>query len=138
MAGTPTNVTSVRTGVYTVELSWSAPTSSTPSIAGYEMFYAVSGSDVIQSGGTTTTSTTTISVTLPKLDFMYTFFVIAFSDAGNTLPSARSNIIVLTELSMFIMKSFSIHLVFVARCMVLIMFIKTCKYTPIMLIRKMN
>ena len=117
MTGTPTNVTNVRTGDYTIELSWSPPATNTPSIAGYEVFYAVSGSDVTQSGGTTTTSTTTISVTLPKLDVMYDIFVVAFSDAGNALPSARSgnNTVILTEMGLFIMKTFSIHLVFFAR-----------------------
>ena len=115
MTDTPTNVTSVRTAIYMVELSWSAPSNSIPSIAGYEVFYAVSGSNVTQSGGTTTTSTTTISVTLPKLDVMYDIFVVAFSDAGNALPSARSNnsTVNLTEMGLFIVKTFSIHLVFV-------------------------
>ena len=100
-----------------VELSWSAPASSTPLIAGYEVFYAVSGSDVTHSGGSTTTSTTTINVTLPTLGVMYDIFVVAFSDSDNALPSKHSNnsTIVLTELGMLIMKEFSIHLVFVAR-----------------------
>ena len=111
MTDTPTSVTSVRTEEYTVQLSWSAPSSSTPSVAGYEVFYAVSGSDVTQSGGTTTTSTTTISVTLPKLSAMYDLFVVAFSDAGNALPSAHSDnsTVVVTELGLFIVKVFSIH-----------------------------
>ena len=114
---TPTNVMNVRTGAYTVRLSWSAPASNIPSIIGYEVFYAVSGSDATQSGGTTTTSTTTISVTLPTLGVMYDIFVVAFSDAGTTLPSERSNnsTIFLTKQGLFIMKSFSIDLVFVVR-----------------------
>ena len=89
MTWKPTNVMSVRTGQYTVQLSWSAPASNTPPVAGYEVFYAVSGSDVTQSGGTTTD--TTISVTLPTLCTVYDFFVVAFSDTANALPSARSN-----------------------------------------------
>ena len=111
MTGTPTNVKNVRTGYYTIELSWSASASNTPSIAGYEVFYAVSGSDVTQSGGTTTTNTTTISVTLPKLSAMYDLFVVAFSDADNALPSAHSNnsTVLVTEMGLFITKAFSIH-----------------------------
>ena len=92
MTGTPTNTRSVRTGDYTVQLSWSAPSSNEPPVAGYEVFYAESGSDATKSGGTTTSASTTISVTLPTLDVIY-FFVVAFSDADNTLPSARSNIV---------------------------------------------
>ena len=110
MTDTPTNVINVRTGVYTVQLSWSAPATNTPSIAGYEVFYAVSGSDVTQSEGTTATSTTTINVTLPKLSAMYDLFVVAFSDEDNTLPSAHSDnsTVVVTEMGLFIMKAFSI------------------------------
>ena len=54
------------------------------------MFYTVCGSDVTQSGGNTTN--TTISVTLPTLSVLYDFFVVAFSDAVNSLPSAWSTI----------------------------------------------
>ena len=86
---TPINFTSVRTGLYTVQLSWSAPASKTPSVAGYEVFYTESGSDDTQSGGTTTS--TTICVTLPTMGVKYDFFVVAFSNADNTLPSAHSN-----------------------------------------------
>ena len=86
VTGTPTNVQSELTGEYTVLLSWSAPASNTPSVAGYEVFYAVSGSDVTQSGGTTTTDTTAINVTLPNLSGRYDFFVVAFSEADNACP----------------------------------------------------
>ena len=93
VTGTPTNVKSELTDDYIVQLSWSAPASNTPPVAGYEVFYAVSGSDITQSGGTTTTDTTTINVALPltNLKDMYDFFVVAFSDADNTLPSAHSS-----------------------------------------------
>ena len=87
---TPTNVKSEMTGDYTVQLSWSVPASNIPPVVGYEVFYAVSGSDVTQSGGTTTNSTS-ISVTLPSISATYDFFVVAFSDADNTLTSARSS-----------------------------------------------
>ena len=114
---TPTNVKSELTGYYIVQLSWSAPASNTPPVAGYEVFYAVSGSNITQSGGTTTTDTITINVTLTLANQsgMYDFFVVAFSDADNALPSAHSNnsTIDLSELGLFTMKAFSIHLMFV-------------------------
>ena len=84
----PMNVKSEMTGEYTVQLSWSAPASNTPSVAGYEVFYAVSGSNSTQNGGTTNTDTTTITMTLPS--GIYDFFVVAFSDVDNALPSAHS------------------------------------------------
>ena len=100
MTGTPTDLVSMRSGYDTVQLSWTAPASNTPPVAGYEVFYAVSGSDIAQSGGTT--NETTITVTLPTLGVMYDFFVVAFSDAPNSLPSARSDVatIELIELNM--------------------------------------
>ena len=91
MTDAPTDVRSVRTGNFTVQLSWSAPASNTPPVAGYEVFYAESGSDVTQSAGTT--NDTTINVTTPTADVAYDFFVVAFSDEDNALPSARSTII---------------------------------------------
>ena len=99
MTGTPTNITFVRTGKYTVQLSWSAPANNTPSVAGYEVFYAVSGSNSTQSGATTTS--TTVNVTLPTLDVMYDLYVVAFSDADNALPSAHSNYITMSEFYFF-------------------------------------
>ena len=87
---TPTNVESVRTGEYTVQISWSAPASNTPPVAGYEVFHAESGSVGTTSGGITTS--TSIIVSVPTLGFKYNFFVVAFSDADNTLPSAPSDI----------------------------------------------
>ena len=90
VTGTPTNFSYMRIDNYTVQLSWSAPASSTPPVAGYEVFYAVSGSNSTESEGTTTTTDTTIMM-LPTLDVMYDLFVVAFSDAGNALPSAHSN-----------------------------------------------
>ena len=92
MTGTPTNVKSELTGEHTVQLSWSAPASNTPPVAGYEVFYAVSGSNSTQSGGTTTAGSTTISVTLHNQSAIYDLFVVAFSDEDNVLPSARSSI----------------------------------------------
>ena len=85
---TPTDVSIMRTGDNTVQVLWTAPASNTPPVAGYEVFYSVSGSDSTQSGGTT--SNTTISLVLPMLDIMYDIFVVAYSGAANTLPSARS------------------------------------------------
>ena len=89
VTGTPTNVMYVTTRQYTVQLSWSAPASNTPPVAGYEVFYAESGSKDTESGGIT--YDTAINVTLPTLDAMYDLFVVAFSDAANALPSAHSS-----------------------------------------------
>ena len=92
MTDTPTNITRYDDWHdYTVQLSWSAPASNTPSVAGYEVFYAASGSNSRKSGGNTTTDTTIINVTLPELSGIYDFFVVAFSDADNALPSAHSD-----------------------------------------------
>ena len=104
---TPTNVTKERTGNYTVQLSWSAPASNTTPVAGYEVFYAKSGSNGTVSGGTTSHTITTISVTLPTLYVIYDLFVVAFSDVANALPSAHSNNITidLSEFGYFYVKS---------------------------------
>ena len=90
-----------------MQLSWSAPASTIPPIAGYEVFYAVSGGDATESGGTTI-DTTTINVTLPALGAMYDLFVVAYSDAPNTLPSAHSSnsTVELCEFGFFIRKEF--------------------------------
>ena len=72
-----------------MELSWFPPANSTLVVAGYEVFYAESGSDATAIGGNTTN--TTISVKLPELGVTYDLFVVAFSDANNALPSARSS-----------------------------------------------
>ena len=130
MTDTPTDVISVRTGDYAITLSWSAPASNTPPVAGYEVFYSVSGSDVTQSGGTTTIATTTLNVTLPNLSGIYDIFVVAFSDADNALPSARSNnsTVVVTKMGLFTLKAFPIHLVFVARCYSCLFFILLERY----------
>ena len=97
VTGTPTNVLRLRNGEYTVELFWSSPASSTPLVAGYEVFYAESGSDVTHSAGTTID--TTINVTTPAPDVAYDFFVVAFSDADNSLPSALSSFAHVIDLS---------------------------------------
>ena len=85
---TPINVRSVITGQNIVWLSWCPPISNTPPVAGYEVFYAENGSNATQSGGTTID--TTIIVALPTLDVFYNFFVVAFSNESNSLPSAQS------------------------------------------------
>ena len=94
MTDTPTDVKSVWTAECTVQLSWSASASNTPNIAGYEVFYAEYDNNVTHSAGTT--NDTTISITTVAPDVLYDFFVVAFSDADNALPSARSNV---TDLS---------------------------------------
>ena len=81
----------MRTDYKTVELSWSAPANDTPSIAGYEVFYTESSSGTTQSGAVTASSVTsaTLSVGL-TFGNTYSFFVVAYSNEGNALPSAHS------------------------------------------------
>ena len=87
---TPTALKAVTTACKTVQLSWSAPVNNTPPVAGYEVFFTISGSDKTQSGGITTS--TTIALVLPLLDVTtYDLFVVAYSDAANALPSVCSN-----------------------------------------------
>ena len=86
---TPTSVTATRTGYDSLKLSWTAPASNTSLAASYEVFYAVSDIDSTWSGGTTTYNV--IRVVLPTLDVTYDFFVVAYSNVANTLPSIRSN-----------------------------------------------
>ena len=91
MTGTPTNVSYMRIDNYTVQLTWCAPASNMPPVAGYEVFYEESGSTGTESGGTTNdATTTTIDVTLPNQTGIYNLFVVAFSAADNALPSAHS------------------------------------------------
>ena len=91
VTGTPTGVIVMRTGCYTVQLSWAPPISNAPPVAGYEVFFELSGSNTTQSGGTATS--TAITVVLPLLNVTYELFVVAYSDAANALPSAHSNIV---------------------------------------------
>ena len=95
VADKPTGLTAVRTGYNVVELSWYAPAKSTPPIAGYEVFYAVSGIGHTQSRTTTTNTTNATLTGLALLNTSYDIFVVAFSDAINTLPSERSETLTL-------------------------------------------
>ena len=90
-----------------MQLSWSAPTSNTPPIAGYEVFFAESDSDIANSGGITTN--TAISVTLPTWGVKYDLFVVAFSEAKNVLPSARSSNTTINLSEFYIFKEMSTY-----------------------------
>lgn len=101
----------VRTDYKSVELSWSAPASNTPAVAGYEVFYTESVSRTTQSGAVTTSSVT--SATLSdglELGNTYSFFVVAYSNESNTLPSVHSKktVVELCELLYYCMV-FLIH-----------------------------
>ena len=89
VAGTPSDFTVTRIGYNVLELSWTAPANSTSPIAGYEVFLAVSGSQNSTSVTNTNETSTTVSEGL-SLGNMYIFFVVAYSEAMNTLPSSRS------------------------------------------------
>ena len=77
------DLSAVPIGSNMVQLTWPAPPSKTPPVSGYEVFYTEFGVASTQSGGIT--SNTTINVTLPILGVTYELFVVAFSDAPNTL-----------------------------------------------------
>ena len=104
VTGTPTTLTAVRTACKTVQLSWTAPANNTPPVSGYEVFYAVSGSNSTQSGGNITN--TTMTLIIPIIDVMYDLFVVAFSDVDYALPSAHSNTVTIDtgEFNSFDMK----------------------------------
>ena len=89
VAVTPSDFNAKRIGYSVLELSWTAPANSTPPIAGYEVFLAVNGSPNSTSVINTTETSTTVSEGL-FLGNMYIFFVVAYSDAINALPSAHS------------------------------------------------
>lgn len=57
---------------------------------GYEAFYAPSGSDLRQSRSVTTTSTSVVLNGLSLSGASHDFFVVALTDAPNTLPSVPS------------------------------------------------
>lgn len=61
VTGSPMNLVAARNGLTSVMLSWTAPISSTPPVAGFEVFYSLSGSDIVESGGTTPTTSFTVS-----------------------------------------------------------------------------
>ena len=85
----PSDFTVTRIGYSVLELSWTAPASNTPPIAGYEVFLAVNGSQ----NNTSVMNTTETSITMSEglsLGTKYSFFVVAYSDVMNTLPSPRS------------------------------------------------
>ena len=71
----------VRTGLATVNITWSAPASNDPAIEGYEIFY---------DGGSITVDYNNTSVTIPSDQLLpnetHDVLVVAYSN-GDTLPS---------------------------------------------------
>ena len=97
MAGTPTNVTVTRTADTNVSVSWTAP-STGPALGGYEVFYQTAAG----SNGSSTTTTTELTLTGLMLGQTYSIFVVAFGPEGApVLPRAYSNtvLIILSEIS---------------------------------------
>ena len=88
VAGTPVNVTASRTAPVEVTVIWDAPS---PRPDGYEVFYQVDGGDILSGGTTTTNTALTLTGVISGIEF--SCFVVAFSD--NSLPSARSNVVIL-------------------------------------------
>ena len=85
VASPPTAVMVSRTGINSVLVSWSAP-SSAP--AGYEVFYQVAGGSTLSRGNTSNTELTLTGLTLGN----HSFFVVGYGAEGEpVLPSAHSN-----------------------------------------------
>ena len=92
VAGTPTAVTVTRTADTNVRVSWTAP-STGPALGGYEVFYQTAAG----SNGSSTTTTTELTLTGLVLGQTYSIFVVAFGPEGApVLPSAHSNTEIIT------------------------------------------
>ena len=87
VTGTPLGFTASRAGPQTASASWTAPASNNPPVSGYEVFIETEFGNRT-SGGSTTSSQ--LSLTLSSLipGVAYTAFVVAY---GGDLPSAHSN-----------------------------------------------
>ena len=86
-----------RTAATDVSVSWTAP-SSGPALGGYEVFYQTAAG----SNGSSTTTTTELTLTGLMLGQTYSIFVVAFGpEEAPVLPSAHSNtvLIILSEIS---------------------------------------
>ena len=87
VAGTPTAVTVCRTAATSVRVSWTAPSTGL-ALGGYEVFYQTAAG----SNGSSTTTTTELTLTGLVLGQTYSIFVVAFGPEGApVLPSAHSN-----------------------------------------------
>ena len=87
VAGTPTDATVTRTAATNVSVSWTA-SSTGPALGGYEVFYQTAAG----SNGSSTTTTTELTLTGLMLGQTYSIFVVAFGPKGApVLPSAHSN-----------------------------------------------
>ena len=76
-----------RTADTDVSVSWTAP-STGPALGGYEVFYQTAAG----SNGSSTTTTTELTLTGLMLGQTYSIFVVAFGPEGApVLPSAHSN-----------------------------------------------
>ena len=87
VAGTPTNVTAIRSGYYnTVLVSWTGPS---PAPAGYEVFHQTTSDTTRISVGNTTS--TMMTVTGLTLGVTYYIFVVSYgAEKAPVLPSAHS------------------------------------------------
>ena len=93
VAGTPTAVTVTRTAATNVIVSWIAAPSTGLSLGGYEVFYQTAA----ESNGSSTTTTTELTLTGLMLGQTYSIFVVAFGPEGApVLPSAHSNTAMIT------------------------------------------
>ena len=84
----PLSGTGVATA-YTVALTWSAPTSSTDPVAGYDVYRALSGSSTYQLLNPTPSTTTTYSDSSVANGQTYLYYVVSVDASGN--QSSPSN-----------------------------------------------
>ena len=84
VAGTPTAVTVTRTATTTVRVSWTAP-STGPALSGYEVFYLTAAG----SNGSSTTTTTELTLTGLVLGQTYSIFVVAFGPEPGSSCAAQ-------------------------------------------------
>ena len=85
VASTPTGVTVCRTGLTTAEVSWKSRTNFD---CYYEVFYQVESVGNNVSVGNTSKAMLTLNGLMVRET--YSIFVVAFSQEGTVLPSARS------------------------------------------------
>ena len=111
VTGTPTDLAVVRSGCNEVEISWFPPVHNVPPVSGYAVFYILTGSNTTQNGGNVNGTTANLVLSnLFQQGSTYEFFVVAYSNESNTLPSAHSDcsVVLFSEFHCSIFKPYDI------------------------------
>ena len=92
--GATTTVSLTGTGVsYAVNLSWSAPSSSTDAVAGYYVYRAASGSSTYQTLNSSANTTTAFVDSTVASGQTYEYYVTSVDSSGNqSVPSNTSTV----------------------------------------------